>query len=115
MLRELAIYPSGFGRTTWPAICIDISREVLNNMKLYFVSWAALAGLVAVLTLYRKFLADGHYTVLHVRRSELPQVPVEFAYAQRLARIDRWGKCLTWSAFTYGVALLVLYAYRALS
>ena len=84
-------------------------------MKLYFVAWAMLTGFVAALALYRKFLTDGHYTVLHVRRSELPQVPVEFSYAQKLARIDRWGKCLTWIAFTYGVVLLVLYAYRALS
>jgi hypothetical protein len=83
-------------------------------MKLYFAAWAVLIGFVVALALYRKFLTDGHYTVLHVRRSELPQVPVEFAYAQRLARIDRWGKFLTWVAFTYGVALSVLYVYRAL-
>jgi hypothetical protein len=80
-------------------------------MKLFLLTWAALAGGVAALALYRKILSDGHYTVLHVRRSELPQVPAEFAYVQRLERIDRWGKLLTWATFIYGFVLVMAFLF----
>jgi hypothetical protein len=73
--------------------------------------WVVLAGVVGLLALYRKLLSDGHYNVLHLRRSELPLVPREMAYGWRLDRIDRWGKILTWVASIYGFALLLYYLY----
>jgi hypothetical protein len=84
------------------------------NFQLYAMSWAVLAGIVLVLALYRNLLSKGHFTVLHVRRSELPMVPGEAAYAERLNRIDRWGKVLTTAVLIYGIALATLFVYTAI-
>jgi len=84
-------------------------------MKIYFTVWAALAVAVALLALYRRLVSQGHFTVLHVRRSELPLVPGEMAYGRRLEWVDRWGKILTWIVFLYGGALVAYYLYLQLN
>ena len=80
---------------------------IVNMMKFLVTIWLVLAGMVIVLALYRNLLAKGHFTVLHVRRSEMSLVPGEAAYAQRLDRLDWWGKALTFATVIYGFALAV--------
>ena len=80
-------------------------------IRLYLAIWVVLVGMVIGLALYRLLLTNGHFTVLHVRRSELPLVPGEVSYAQRLDRIDWWGKILTVAALAYGLAMAVGFLY----
>jgi len=79
----------------------------VNLVRLYLAIWVVLVGMVIMLALYRLLLTKGHFTVLHVRRSELPLVPGAVTYARTLDRIDWWGKTLTVAALAYGLAFAV--------
>jgi hypothetical protein len=83
--------------------------------NIWFVSiigWAALTAGVIALAIYRKVLARGECDVLHLRESELPLVPHQEEFAQRLDRLDFWGKVLTVASVSYGFLLGALFLYR---
>ena len=49
----------------------------------------------SALAIYRRVLAPEECDVLHLRESELPLVPRQAEFAQRLNKLDFWGKVLT--------------------
>ncbi len=71
------------------------------------VVFTAVLGLAGV----RRRLANREDDSLHIRDSELVIVAHQSELAQKLRRIDQWGKGLTIAGIVYGLVLLgyVLY------
>lgn len=71
----------------------------------WFVLWIVLAVGVAGLALYRKMLASHECDVLHVTSGESSVLTQQTTFAQKLEKIDFWGKTLTIVLVVYGVIL----------
>lgn len=69
------------------------------------VIWLAIASIVLGLAAYRKLVARNEDDILHVRDSEEGKIAQQSAMANRLDRVDKWGKALTAVAFVFGVCL----------
>lgn len=74
--------------------------------------WVLLAATVLVLAAWRKAVARGEDDSLHVSDGQAAAVPHQIAVAQKLEKIDRWGKTATIVAVVYGLALLATYLYQ---
>jgi len=88
---------------------------MFTHLNMYVAIWILIAGCVLLLALYRLAVDKGDYTILHVRRSEVTQIPKQVIRAERLDIIDQWGKVLTVLALVYGVAMGLGYLLMNLS
>ena len=86
-----------------------------NTWFISIAGWATLTAGVIALAIYRKVLVRGECDVLHLRESELPLVPRQEEFAQRLDRLDYWGKVLTVASVSYGILLGALFLYQIVS
>jgi hypothetical protein len=85
----------------------------MNTSLIPFVAgWLALACAVAGLAIYRWVISSQEDEMLHVRDSESVHITQQATVAQRLEKIDRWGKILTVVAMAYGVLLATAYFYQ---
>jgi hypothetical protein len=69
------------------------------------------AGVIA-LAVYRNVLAREECDVLYLRDSEQPLVQRQAVFAQRLDKLDYWGKALTIASVSYGLVLGALFLYQ---
>lgn len=74
--------------------------------------WAVVVLSIAALglALFTLLASHGHYTVLHVRRSELSLIPEQVLNSQRLTRVHFLGQVLTAAAIISATVLLIVYA-----
>ena len=78
-------------------------------------TWIVLVTVVLLLALFRLMIIRGdYYTVLHVRRCELPLIPEQIMHDRRLRSVDVWGQLLTVVALIIGLALAAVYLYKAM-
>lgn len=75
------------------------------------VIWALLAIVVFALIAYRRHVAGEEDDTLRVLEPA-SVVSHQVVVAQKLEKIDRWGKILTALAVLYGLALAGLYLYQ---
>ena len=80
-------------------------------MLVFSVVWILLAVTVVALATMRKFATREENDCLHVSDVDAPLVARQLSMAQRLERIDKWGKTLTAVLVIYGLALLAGYLY----
>ena len=84
--------------------------EYISNP--WVASWIVLGVCVAALAIYRKLLANREDDIVHVTSGESKVFSKQLNIAQRLQKIDFWGKTLTIVLAVYGLALLGLLIYR---
>jgi hypothetical protein len=82
-----------------------------GNLVPLMAVWAALVLAVLVLLVYRQKLAHNEDDTIHVLHGE-GAVSQQAATAQRLDRVDRWGKITTVLAVLWGLLIAGLYLYR---
>ncbi len=75
--------------------------------------WAILAAFVLGLAIYRKSISRGEMDVVHIRDSDASMITGQATLANRMDKIDRWGKLLTIAVVVYGVAIVGLYLWSA--
>lgn len=83
----------------------------MNLLNIWVYLWLALGAIVAVLALYRKFISSREDDIVHVS-GESAAVTRQVSMAQKLEKIDHWGKILTIVLAGYGLILgaWILYA-----
>jgi hypothetical protein len=74
------------------------------------VVWSLMAISVLVLAVMRKMAAKGESDVLHPDDKAFEDQ--QAAIAQRLERIDTWGKIVTAVTIVFGLCLCALYLYN---
>ncbi len=74
-------------------------------LNIWVVLWLALALCVAAVALYRKMLASQEDDIVHVTSGENKVISKQLQVAQKLEKIDYFGKTLTIVLVVYGVAL----------
>jgi hypothetical protein len=74
----------------------------LNNP--WVIGWLVLGLVVAALALYRKMISSHEDDIVHVS-GESRVVSNQVTVAQRLEKIDVWGKTLTIILVAYGLVL----------
>jgi hypothetical protein len=83
-------------------------------MLALWVLWAILTLLVIGLALFRKFTA--HFDeddLVHLADGEANLIPKQLAVANKLDRIDSWGKTLTVVAGLFGLVLVSIMLFTA--
>jgi hypothetical protein len=84
--------------------------EYISNP--WVISWIVLGVCILVLAVYRKLLANREDDIVHVTSGESKVFSKQLNIAQRLQKIDFWGKTLTIVLAVYGLALVGLLVYR---
>lgn len=82
------------------------------NLLPYAITWGVLALIVIALIVYRKMVASQEDATIHVLDGETRLLPHQQEVAQKLEKIDRWGKLLTVLALLYGIAVGLAYVYK---
>jgi hypothetical protein len=82
-----------------------------GNLVPYLAVWAVMVLAVLVLLVYRQKLAHNEDDTIHVLHGE-GAVSQQAATAQKLERVDRWGKIVTVVALLWGLFIAVLYLYK---
>ena len=77
--------------------------DFLSNF--WVILWIALAPCVAVLALYRRMLASHEDDIVHVTSGENRVLAQQATFAQKIEKIDFWGKTLTIVLVVYGLIL----------
>jgi uncharacterized protein YneF (UPF0154 family) len=75
------------------------------------VSWALLALVVLGLFIYRRSLASHEDDYVHLQEGDAKLINEQALVAQRLEKVDYWGKLLTVIAFLYGLGLAGYFIY----
>lgn len=83
------------------------------NLTPAVVIWAVLAIATLGLALYRKLVSASEEDLVHLGPGEERQIPRQIALAAKLESADRWGKILTVSTITIGLAVAALILYQA--
>lgn len=73
--------------------------------SIWVILWVVLALAVVALALYRRTVASHEVDVLHVSTSGSHLVARQTSLAQRIDKIDFWGKALTIILVVYGFVL----------
>lgn len=73
--------------------------------NIWVVLWIILALGVVGLALYRKLLATHEDDIVHVTSGENRLLTQQVTFAQKLEKIDFWGKSLTIVLVVYGLIL----------
>lgn len=76
-------------------------------MLYLWMVWAVLTLTIVALAVIRKFTARREDDLVHLSGGADPVIAQQFAVADRLARIDHWGKLLTIVDVAFGFALVV--------
>ena len=84
--------------------------EYISNP--FVISWLVLGVCVAALALYRKFVSSREDDIVHLASGESQFVSKQTDLAQRLQKLDFWGKTLTIVLAVYGLVLLGIFIYR---
>ena len=84
--------------------------EYISNP--FVIVWLLLAVCVAALAMYRKFVSNREDDIVHLAPGESQFVSKQTNLAQRLQKLDFWGKTLTIVLAVYGMALLGIFDYR---
>lgn len=82
-------------------------------MLTLWIVWAALTVAVIMLAVYRKVEARHERDFVHLAEAEAPAISEQVTMAQRLDRIDYWGKTLTVVDIAFLVVLLGVACYNA--
>ncbi len=80
----------------------------------WIILWLALGACILVLALYRKTLASREDDIVHVSTGD-KAISAQLGVAQRLEKIDFWGKTLTIVLVVYGLALGGILIYQAMN
>lgn len=76
-----------------------------------WIVWAALTLFVIYLAIVRKFTARREDDLVHLTGSPEAVISQQFEVANKLDKIDHWGKLLTVVDVVFGVALAVVTLY----
>ena len=82
------------------------------NLLPLLVVWTVLALCVLALFLWRQAVARGEDDSLHVMHGELT---VQTSLAQKLEKIDKWGKIMTMITVVLGLLIAAAYVYAQFS
>jgi len=82
-------------------------------MLYLWIAWAALTMLVLTLAIYRKVASRSEDAFVHLAEAEVSAIPRQATVAQRLDRIDSWGKTLTVVDVVFLAMLLGVVFYNA--
>ncbi len=80
----------------------------MSNLTPYAIGWGVLALIVITLAFYRRHVASQEDDTLHVTGPDTV-IKEQLTVAQRLEKIDRWGKALTVVLAITGLILAILY------
>jgi len=81
-------------------------------MLALWVLWAVLTIVVISLAIARKFTARKDDEYLHLADAEVAAIPQQAVIANRLDRLDHWGKTLTVVDVVFGAVLVAMLCYR---
>ena len=76
-------------------------------MLFLWMVWGVLTLSIIALAAVRKFTARHEDDLVHLSGGAEPVIAEQFATADRLAKIDRWGKALTIVDVAFGFVLVV--------
>jgi hypothetical protein len=82
-------------------------------MLTLWVTWALLTLVVITLALYRKFATRNEDAIVHLAEAEAPVISQQLTVAQKLEKIDFWGKTLTIVDVAFFAVLLAILCYNA--
>jgi hypothetical protein len=82
-------------------------------MLYLWIVWAVLTLAVLSLAVYRKVAARNEDDFVHLADGEAPVISRQVTVAQKLERIDTWGKTLTVVDVAFLVVLLGVIFYNA--
>jgi hypothetical protein len=82
-------------------------------MLYLWITWALLTVFVLTLAVYRKVASRGQDAFVHLSEAEVAAIPRQATIAQRLDRIDSWGKTLTVVDVVFLAMLLGVVFYNA--
>jgi hypothetical protein len=82
------------------------------NLLPLLVVWTVLALCVLALFLWRQAVARGEDDRLHVMHGELAE---QTSLAQKLEKIDKWGKIMTMITVVLGLLIAAAYVYAQFS
>lgn len=83
------------------------------NLVAHMVVWAVLATIVVALALYRRRIYMKSDEIVHLMDAEAPLVAGQATAAQKLEKLDRWGKILTAVVILYAVGIAGYYLYKS--
>ena len=81
-------------------------------MFMLWMVWAALTLVVISLGVARRVAARKDDEYVHLSDAELAAIPQQLAVANKLERIDTWGKRLTVVDVAFGLVLLAVLIYQ---
>jgi len=82
-------------------------------MLTLWIVWAVLTIIVITLAIYRKLAANKEDDYVHLSEGEANIISQQVTVAQKLEKIDTWGKTLTIVDVAYLVVLLSVVCYNA--
>lgn len=82
-------------------------------MLTLWIVWAVLTTIVITLAIYRKLTARNEDDFVHLTAGETNVISQQVTVAQKLDKIDSWGKTLTIVDVAYLVVLLSVVCYNA--
>jgi len=80
--------------------------------NIWVVLWLVLGVVVALLALYRKTITSHEDDIVHVTSGESRVLAEQNATAQKIEKIDFWGKSLTIVLVAYGLILAAWILYQ---
>ena len=78
----------------------------------YFLLFVVLVLSVIALAIYRKAVAVAEDGVVHLSGGEVTAISKQTHVAQKLEKIDFWGKLMTAVAVVYGLVITAYYFYE---
>src|ERR1041385_6871086 len=92
-----------------PGVVVAISRrrEVAMNLlsNIWVILWLVLGVGVAALAFYRRMVTSHEDDIVHVTSGQTRAVADQANFAQKVEKIDFWGKTLTVVLVVYGMVL----------
>ena len=83
--------------------------DVISNPFVIF--WIVLGVVVLALAVYRKAISRREDDIVHLAAGSASQLTNQASTAQRLQKVDFWGKTLTIVLAVYGFVLLAYFVY----
>jgi len=84
--------------------------DVISNP--FVILWLVLGAVVLALALYRKAISRREDDIVHLAAGSASQLSGQAETAQRMQKVDFWGKTLTIVLAAYGFALLAYFIYE---
>jgi hypothetical protein len=83
----------------------------MKNFTPYVAVWTFFALIVLGLAVYRKMLSSREDDSIHVSLGSAGLISDQVANAQRIDRVEKWGKSLTAAVVLAGLVLAGIYFY----